>query len=350
MALTDIWFLLIAVLWTGYFVLEGFDFGVGMLLPVVADDEIDRRVAINTIGPVWDGNEVWLLVAGGATFAAFPEWYASLFSGFYLPLLLVLVALIVRGVAFEFRGKIDSVRWRRNWDRAIVFGSLVPALLWGVAFANIVQGVPLDADHEFTGTLLTLLNPYGLLGGLAMLLLFGLHGAVFLTLKTEGRVRERAARLARRGGLLTVLAGGGFLVWTQLAHGAAWTVVPVLAAAAALVGALWLVDRRDGWAFVLTAAAVVAVTVTLFGSLYPDVLPSSTDPANSLNTTNAASTPYTLTIMTWVAVVFTPIVLAYQAWTFWVFRRRVTAAHIPPSTGLPPRAAVTGNPPAGSRT
>jgi cytochrome d ubiquinol oxidase subunit II len=337
MALTDIWFLLIAVLWTGYFVLEGFDFGVGMLLPAVSEDETDRRVAINTIGPVWDGNEVWFLVAGGATFAAFPEWYASLFSGFYLPLLILLVALILRGVAFEFRGKIDSVRWRRTWDRAIVSGSLVPALLWGVAFANIVRGVPLDADHEYTGTLLTLLNPYALLGGLATVLLFALHGAVFLTLKTEGRVRERAIGLARRGGLLTVLVGGGFLVWTQLAYGAGWTIVSVLAAAAALVGALWLVNRRDGWAFVLTAVAVVAVTVTLFGSLYPDVLPSSTDPANSLNTTNAASTPYTLTIMTWVAVVFTPIVLAYQAWTFWVFRRRVTAAHIPPSTGLPPR-------------
>jgi cytochrome d ubiquinol oxidase subunit II len=337
MALTDIWFLLIAVLWTGYFVLEGFDFGVGMLLPAVSEDDTDRRVAINTIGPLWDGNEVWLLVAGGATFAAFPEWYASLFSGFYLPLLIVLVALIVRGVAFEFRGKIDSVRWRRNWDRAIVFGSLVPALLWGVAFANIIRGVPLDAEHEYTGTLLTLLNPYALLGGLATLLLFALHGAVFLALKTEGRVRERAVDLARRGGLAVVLVGGAFLVWTQLAYGAGWTIVSVLAAAAALLGALWLVNRRDGWAFALTAAAIIAVTVTLFGSLYPDVLPSSTDPTNSLNTTNAASTPYTLTIMTWVAVVFTPIVLAYQAWTFWVFRRRVTASQIPPSTGLPAR-------------
>jgi cytochrome d ubiquinol oxidase subunit II len=338
MALTDIWFLLIAVLWTGYFVLEGFDFGVGMLLPAVGRTENDRRVAINTIGPVWDGNEVWLLVAGGATFAAFPEWYASLFSGFYLALLLILVALILRGVAFEFRSKIDSDRWRRNWDRAIVFGSLVPALLWGVAFANIVEGVPLDADHGFTGTLLTLLNPYALLGGLATVALFGLHGAVFLTLKTEGPVRERALEIARRGGLLTVIVGGAFLVWTQLAYGAGWTLVSVVAAAAALVGALWLVNRRDGWAFTLTAVAIIAVTVTLFGSLYPDVLPSSTDPAYSLTTTNAASTPYTLTIMTWVAVVFTPIVLAYQAWTFWVFRRRVRPSDIPAAAGLAARA------------
>ena len=345
MALTDIWFLLIAVLWTGYLVLEGFDFGVGMLLPFVGRTETDRRVAINTIGPVWDGNEVWLLVAGGATFAAFPEWYASLFSGFFLALLLILVALIVRGVAFEFRGKIDSDRWRRNWDVAIVVGSTVPALLWGVAFANIVAGVPLDADHEFTGSLLTLLNPYALLGGLATLSLFALHGAVFLALKTHGEVRTRARGLAQRAGPAAVVLGGAFLVWTFLAHGPLWTVVPVLVAAAALVAAVLANHRaREGWAFLLTATAIVAVTVTLFGSLYPDVLPSSTDPAFSLTTTNAASTPYTLTIMTWVAVVFTPVVLAYQSWTFWVFRRRIGAADIPAAAGLPAGTGRKGEP------
>jgi cytochrome bd ubiquinol oxidase subunit II len=339
MALTDVWFLLIAVLWTGYFVLEGFDFGVGALLPLVGRTETDRRVAINTIGPVWDGNEVWLLVAGGATFAAFPEWYASLFSGFYLPLLVVLVALILRGVAFEYRGKIDSDRWRRGWDRAIVGGSLVPAVLWGVAFANIVQGVPLDADHEYTGDLLTLLSPYALLGGLATLSVFALHGAVFLALKTTGEVRERAAALARPLGVAAISVGGGFLAWTVLVHGPAWTLVPALVAAAALVGALLMVLReRDGWAFALTATAIVTVTVTLFGALYPDVLPSSIDPAFSLTTTNAASTPYTLMIMTWVAVLVTPLVLAYQAWTFWVFRRRIGRADIPAPVGLPARA------------
>jgi cytochrome bd ubiquinol oxidase subunit II len=336
MVLTDIWFLLIAVLWTGYFVLDGFDFGVGILLPLVGRTETDRRVAINTIGPVWDGNEVWLLVAGGATFAAFPEWYASLFSGFYLALLLILVALIVRGVAFEFRGKIDSAAWRRNWDIAIVASSALPALLWGVAFANIVQGVPLDADHEFTGTLLTLLNPYALLGGVATLTLFALHGAVFLALKTTGHVRTRAAGLARDIGGAAVVAGGAFLAWTFFAHDTGWTAVPALVAAAALVGALVANGkRREGWAFLLTATAVLGVTVTLFGTLYPDVLPSTTDPANSLNTTNAASTPYTLMIMTWVAVIVTPVVLAYQAWTFWVFRRRIGAIDIPAASGLP---------------
>lgn len=341
MALTDIWFLIIAVLWTVYFVLDGFDFGVGVLLPVVGRNDIDRRVAVNTVGPLWDGNEVWLIVAGAAMFAAFPEWYASLFSGFYLALLLILVALILRGVAFEFRGKIDSVRWRRNWDRVIVGSSAVPALLWGVAFANIVAGVPLDARHEFTGTLFTLLNPYALLGGLSTLLLFSLHGAVFLSLKTHGGIRVRARQAAHMLGVATVVVGGAFLVWTYFAHGAVWTIVPVLVGAAALIGAVVMIDRmREGWAFLLTALAIVAVTVTLFGSLYPDVLPSSTSAANSLTTVNAASTPYTLTIMTWVAVAFTPIVMAYQAWTFWVFRRRIGSTDIPASSGLLPRAFI----------
>ena len=336
MELTDIWFLLIALLWTGHFVLDGFDLGVGMLLPFVGRTEADRRVAINTVGPVWDGNEVWLIVAGGATFAAFPEWYASLFSGFYVPLLVILVALIIRGVGFEFRGKIDSNRWRRNWDRALVAGSVLPALLWGVAFANIVRGVPLDADHEFTGSLLTLLNPYALLGGLATTALFALHGAVFLSLKTTGDVRMRARGLAHSTGLASVVLGGAFLVWTTLAYGPTWTFAPVLVAAAALIAAVLMTHRmREGWAFVLTATAIIGVTVTLFGSLYPDVLPSTTDPAFSLTTTNAASTPYTLTIMTWVAAVFTPVVVAFQAWSFWVFRRRIGTTDIPAATGLP---------------
>ncbi|TNC24805.1 cytochrome d ubiquinol oxidase subunit II [Amycolatopsis alkalitolerans] len=337
MALTDVWFLLIAVLWTGYFVLEGFDFGVGMLLPVLSRDNTDRRVMINTIGPVWDGNEVWLLVAGGATFAAFPLWYASLFSGFYLALLLILVALIVRGVSFEFRGKIDSARWRAGWDIAIVVGSLLPALLWGVAFGNIVRGVPLDAQHHFTGNLLTLLNPYALLGGLTTLSVFALHGTVFLALKTTGELRRRARALSWPLGLLAVLFAASFLLWTQLEHGKSWTWIALAAAAAALVGGvLALRLEREGWAFLLTAAAIVGTTVLLFGSLYPDVLPSTTDAANSLTTTNASSTPYTLKIMTWVAVAFTPIVLLYQSWTYWVFRKRITRESIPAAQGLVP--------------
>jgi len=335
MALTDIWFLLIAVLWTGYFVLEGFDFGVGTLLRVLGRDDTDRRVLINTIGPVWDGNEVWLLVAGGATFAAFPLWYSSLFSGFYLALLLVLVALILRGVAFEFRGKLDSPRWRTTWDWIIVFGSATPALLWGVAFGNIVHGVPLDAGHHFTGTFFTLLNPYALLGGLATLSLFTFHGAVFLTLKTTGELRYRARTLGRALGGTAIVFGGVFLAYTAIEHGG-WAWLSAAVAAALLVAAvLFATGERDGYAFGCTAAAIIAVTFTLFWSLYPHVLPSTTDPAFSLTTTNAASTPYTLQIMTWVAVAFTPIVLAYQAWTYWVFRKRISRASIPAGGGLP---------------
>ncbi|MGI8334316.1 cytochrome d ubiquinol oxidase subunit II [Actinomadura scrupuli] len=327
MHLTTVWFVLIAVLWTGYFVLEGFDFGVGILLPVLGRDDAERRTLINTIGPVWDGNEVWLLTAGGATFAAFPEWYASLFSGFYLPLLLILVALIVRGVAFEYRGKIDSARWRRNWDRAIFWGSLVPALLWGVAFANIVRGVPLDAQRHYTGNLFTLLNPYGLLGGLTTLGVFTLHGAVFLALKTGGELRDRALNLITGGWLPVVAVAAAFLAWTQFGYGRAevWPVV-VAAAGALVAGVIAALAGREGWAFLGTAAALVLTVAALFGDLWPNVLPSTTAVANSLTVHNASSTPYTLTVMTWVAAIFTPVVLAYQSWTYWVFRKRLTVS------------------------
>ena len=347
MELTDVWFGLIAVLWIGYFFLEGFDFGVGILLPVVGRDETDRRVMINTIGPVWDGNEVWLLVAGGATFAAFPEWYASLFSGFFLALLLVLLALIVRGVAFEYRGKVDDAGWRRRWDLAIFWGSAVPALLWGVAFANIVRGVPLNANHDYTGTLLTLLNPYGLLGGLVTLGLFTLHGAYYLALKTDGPVRERSNAIARRVAPAVVVVAAAFLVWTQLRGGRPLSWALTLAAAVLLVAAV-VANRhgREGWAFALLGTTLALAVSSLFATLYPDVLPSSTDPANSLTTTNAASTDYTLGVMTWVAAFLTPVVLGYQAWTYWVFRQRISRAHIPAvPVDLPrPRRPRTGTP------
>jgi cytochrome d ubiquinol oxidase subunit II len=330
MHLTTVWFILIGVLWAGYFLLEGFDFGVGMLLPVLGRDERERRVVINTIGPVWDGNEVWLLVAGGATFAAFPEWYATLFSGFYLPLLLILVALIVRGVAFEYRGKVDSPVWRRRWDACIIGGSLVPALLWGVAFGNIVRGVRIDAHHEYVGSFFDLLNPYALLGGLTTLTLFLLHGAVFLALKTDGDIRRRAGRLASRIGPPTVVVAGGFLLWTGLAHGDGWGWALSGLAAVALVGAvLATLRRREGWAFLATGATIVLAVAALFVTLFPDVMPSTLDPANSLTVTNASSTPYTLKIMTWVAACFTPLVLLYQSWSYWVFRKRLRVEDIP---------------------
>ncbi|HSM67738.1 MAG TPA: cytochrome d ubiquinol oxidase subunit II, partial [Ilumatobacteraceae bacterium] len=265
MELTTFWFITIAVLWIGYFFLEGFDFGVGMLLHPLGRTDDDRRVMINTIGPVWDGNEVWLLVAGGATFAAFPNWYATLFSGFYLPLFLILLALIFRGVAFEYRGKIDNARWRQRWDLAIAIGSWVPAVLWGVAFANIVRGVPIDENQDFTGTLFTLLNPFGLLGGITTASLFILHGANFLSLKTVGDIRERAHRASEAAGIVAIVAGGTFLVWNQLARGATWTWIPVLGAAVALVvGVFAERAKREGYAFGATGLAIALAVVALF--------------------------------------------------------------------------------------
>jgi len=325
MTLADFWFILIAVLWTGYFVLEGFDFGVGMLVPVLGRDDAERRTMINTIGPVWDGNEVWLLTAGGATFAAFPLWYASLFSGFYLALLLILLALIVRGVSFEFRGKIHTARWRANWDRAISVCSGLTALLWGVAFANIVRGVPLNAGHIYTGNLLTLLNWYGLLGGLVTLSLFLLHGAIFLSLKTTGELRERARATALRVSAAAVVFAAAFLVVTQYSHGKPATDVTAALAAVALLGAVGATYRgREGWAFAGTALTLALAVATLFGDLFPNVLPSSTSSAFSLTVTNASSNHYSLMVMTWVALICTPVVLAYQGWSYWVFRKRLT--------------------------
>jgi cytochrome d ubiquinol oxidase subunit II len=330
MELTTIWFALIAILWAGYFLLEGFDFGVGILLPVLGRTDRERRLLINTIGPVWDGNEVWLLVAGGATFAAFPEWYATMFSGFYLPLLIILVALILRGVAFEYRGKRDDAGWRRRWDVCVIGGSVVPAVLWGVAFANIVRGVRLDAGHEYVGGFFDLLNPYAVVGGLTTFTLFALHGAVFVALKTDGEMRERAGTLAGRIGVPAVVIAGGFLLWTAIAHHdpAGWALFA--AAALALAGALAANRfRREGWAFLATAATLVLAVAGLFVTLFPEVLPSSIAAANSLTVHNASSTPYTLKVMTWVAVAFTPIVLLYQGWTYWVFRKRLTIEKIP---------------------
>ena len=336
MELTTVWFSLIAVLWIGYFVLEGFDFGVGMLLPVIARDDTERRVLINTIGPVWDGNEVWLLVAGGATFAAFPEWYATLFSGFYLPLLLILVALIVRGLAFEYRAKRDDAHWRARWDLAIIVGSFVPALLWGVAFANILRGVPIDADLEYAGGFFNLLNPYALLGGLMTLSLFLTHGAVFISLKTDGRVREQARELAARIGVVAAVVTVVFLGWTQVSTGSIASAVAFTVAALALVGGLVaILGGREGWAFLGTFLAIGLGVAGLFLALFPDVMPTTLADGVGLTTTNAAATAYTLKIMTVVAVIFTPLVLAYQAWTYWVFHRRISVDHIPAGPPAP---------------
>jgi cytochrome bd ubiquinol oxidase subunit II len=328
--LRDIWFLLIAVLWIGYFVLEGFDFGLGILLPFLGRTDGQRRALIGAIGPVWDGNEVWVLVAGGATFAAFPYWYATLFSGFYLALFLILAALIIRGVAFEYRSKRDSAAWRKGWDWAIFLGSAVPALLWGVAFANIVAGVPIDKNMEFTGNLLTLLNPFALLGGVVTLTLFMTHGAAYIALKTEGELRERANRALLVIGLAAAVAAVLFLAWTQIQSLVVVSAVASVLAALALVGALLAnLLKREGWAFIGTALTIALAVVALFLHLYPNVMPSSTNSAFNLTITNASSTDLTLTIMTIVAVIFTPLVLLYQGWTYWIFRKRISADRVP---------------------
>ncbi|MFI9808331.1 cytochrome d ubiquinol oxidase subunit II [Streptomyces sp. NPDC052301] len=329
MELHDVWFVLIAVLWTGYFFLEGFDFGVGILTKLLAHDRPERRVLINTIGPVWDGNEVWLLTAGGATFAAFPEWYATLFSGFYLPLLVILVCLIVRGVAFEYRAKRPEESWQRNWETAIFWTSLIPAFLWGVAFGNIAWGVKIDQHFEYVGTVWDLLNPYALLGGLVTLTLFTFHGAVFTALKTVGDIRVRARKLALRVGLVAAVLALAFLLWTQAHSGDGKSLVALAVAVIALVAALVANQAgREGWSFALSGVTIVASVAMLFLSLFPNVMPSTLDGSWSLTVSNASSSPYTLKIMTWLAAIATPIVLLYQGWTYWVFRKRIGTQHI----------------------
>jgi cytochrome d ubiquinol oxidase subunit II len=327
MELTTVWFVAIATLWTGYFVLEGFDFGVGMLYRVLGRNEPERRAAISTIGPVWDGNEVWLIMAGAATFAAFPEWYATLFSGFYLPLFAILVGLIVRGVALEYRGKRDEPEWRARMDAMIVVGSVLPALLWGVAFGNIVRGVPLDADHEYVGGFGTLLNPFALLGGLTFVAVFVTHGAIFLALRTTDDLRVRANRLATRTGAVAAVLTIALLAWAQALRGDTVSVIVTIAAIVAFAGGLVAnLLRREGWAFVGTTLAIGLAVVSLFVALFPDVMPSTLDPGSTLTIVDAASTPYTLKAMTIITAIFMPLVLLYQGWTYWVFRKRVVVA------------------------
>ncbi|HWV84427.1 MAG TPA: cytochrome d ubiquinol oxidase subunit II [Capillimicrobium sp.] len=334
--LETVWFVLIGVLWTGYLVLEGFDFGVGMLLRTVGRTKEERRMVLRSIGPLWDGNEVWLLVAGGATFAAFPLWYATLFSGAYLALFLVLLSLIVRNVALEFWGKHDDDTWRARWEWAAIIGSALPAVLWGVAWANIIHGIPIGADGNATGELWDLLGPYALLGGVATLLLFLAHGATFLTLKTSGPVEERARAVRRWAGPAAVVALGAWVAWTLIDGAGVATAVLMVGAVALLAIASAL--RAGGWSFGATAGAIGLLVAGWFTQLFPHVLISSTDPAYSITLHQAASGDYTLKVMTGVAVVLVPIVLLYQGWTYWVFRKRLTLP-APPS----PPAATPGD-------
>ena len=335
MDLQTVWFCLIAFLWGGYLVLEGFDFGVGMLLPFVPRDEGERGAMFETIGPVWDGNEVWLVVAGGATFAAFPAWYATMFSGFYLALLLILFFLIVRVVSFEWRGKGEGTRWRRVWLWANAVGSAGIALVWGIGLSNLLHGVPLDSSGNYSGSFWDLFSGYTILAGIAFVLLFAFHGAAFLTLRTSGDLCERARRAARLLALPAVAACAAFLVWTVVVavdrnHKDVFPpAMPAAIAIAALaVAAVVLYAGRSGVAFALSALGTLALVATLFASLYPRVMVSSPNFGNSLTVSGTASAHYTLAVMSVVALIVTPIVLLYQGWTYYVFRARVTGRKV----------------------
>lgn len=322
-----IWFLLISILWIGYFILEGFDFGVGILMKALGKSEDEKRAILHTIGPVWDGNEVWLIVAGGATFAAFPEWYATLFSGFYLALFAILVALIIRNVGFEMWGKGATEKWRSRWEWGIAIGSAVPALLWGVAWANIIGGTPIDGDMEYVGNFFDLLTPYTLFAGLASLLIFFAHGALFLELRTEGEIREKARSIATKAMPLALVLAAGFLVWTLL-RADSLEALPAVAAAVAvaafLAATLWA-KGKPAKAFAATATGIAFYFIAQFATLFPNAMISSLSPDFDMTLNASSSSDYTLTVMTIVAALLVPVVLIYQAWTYWVFRHRVSA-------------------------
>jgi cytochrome bd ubiquinol oxidase subunit II len=345
MDLQILWFVLIAVLWSGYFLLEGFDFGVGMLLPFLPKDERERGQMFQTIGPVWDGNEVWLVIAGGATFAAFPAWYGAMFSGFYLALLLILFFLIIRVVSFEWREKSESPGWRAVWMWANTVGSFGASLIWGIGLSNLLYGLPIDSNGDFSGTFWDLFSGYTVLGGVTIVLLFAFHGSTYLTLRTTGDLCERAAAAARRLSVVAALAVAGFLAWTvagAVDRNDKDVFPPVLPAAlgmaAVALALLFVFGRRSGWAFVMTAFATVLWVATVFTSLYPRVMVSSPDFGNSLTVDGASSAHYTLVLLTVVAAIFLPLVLLYQGWTYHVFRARVGGDEVE----APPLAPASG--------
>lgn len=330
MDLNTLWFILIGILYTGYFLLESFDMGVGILLPFLGKTDTQRRVMINTIGPHWDGNEVWLITAGGATFAAFPQWYATLFSGFYLPLFLILLALIIRGVAFEFRSRDENPAWRATWDGALFIGSLITAFLWGVAFANIVRGVPINEMMQYTGGFWNLLNPFALLAGLLSLVGFTLHGAIFLSLKTDGELLERVNRWIK-GLWIAMVAIAVLFIISSYTFGGVVKGFGLNAGIMLLVGLLLILAERwmlkqnhPGWMFLLSCLAIFLFSGAIFVQLFPNVMVSSTSAANNLTIYNAASGPTTLSVMSKIALFLVPVVLLYQGWTYWVFRKRIT--------------------------
>jgi cytochrome d ubiquinol oxidase subunit II len=350
MDLQIFWFCLIVVLWSGYFLLEGFDFGVGMLLPFVPRTEPERGAMFQSIGPVWDGNEVWLVVAGAATFAAFPAWYATMFSGFYLALLLLLLFLIVRVVSFEWREKGDSPRWRAAWLWANAIGSAGIALVWGIGLANLIHGVPLDSNGDYDGNLVDLFDAYTVFAGVAFVLVFAFHGASYLALRTSGELLGRVLVAARRLAIPAAVVGSAFMVWTVVVavdrndKDVFPVVLPAALGIAALAAAALLAFAgRSGLAFTMTAVGTVAAVATLFTGLYPRVMVSSPNFENSLDVAGAASAHYTLAVMTVIALIATPVVLLYQAWTYYVFRARITGEEVkPPEVLAPPTSGPAG--------
>jgi cytochrome d ubiquinol oxidase subunit II len=327
MDLNIIWFILVSVLFIGFFFLEGFDYGVGIILPFLSKRDGDRRAIINTIGPVWDGNEVWMLTAGGALFASFPHVYATLFSGAYVALVLMLLALIVRGVAFEFRSKREDPVWRNRWDWAIFIGSAVPALLWGVTVGNLMRGLAIDADMNYFGGLLPMLNPFSIWAGVVFVALFTMHGANFLSLKLGGELEGKAKAVAWKVWMIALVTTVILVVWEYfatdiLANG----LVPALLAAIALIATgVFVKQGRSGLAFVLGSMTIVFATVMVFAGLFPRIMISTLNPEWSLTIYNASSSPYTLRVMTIVALIFVPIVIAYQIWTYTIFKQRISS-------------------------
>jgi cytochrome bd ubiquinol oxidase subunit II len=348
MAFVPLWFILITVLWTGFFVLEGFDMGVGMLHAVIGKDEAGRRTVMATIGPLWDGNEVWLVVAAAAMFAAFPGWYATLFSGAYLLIVVMLAALILRGVSFEYRDKDAARRWRRTWSGLLTVASLLAPLVIGIVLGDLLHGLPIGANHEYTGSFWDLFQPYAIFVGITLVSLCVLHGATFIALKTSGDVRARAGQLARRVAPLTALIVLAFIGWTHVTAGGGGFLNPAeFLAALAIVAAWALVRDHQGWAFTATSVTIGISIITIFVGLYPRVMVSSTNPVFSLTAHNSASTPYSLKVMTVIALVFLPIVLAYQAWTYYVFRRRISDQSFRPSPTRRPAVSATAGMAAG---
>ena len=334
--LQTLWFILIAVLWICFYFLEGFDFGVGMLLPFLGTRDEERRAIINAIGSTWDGNEVWLLTAGGATFAAFPHWYATMFSGFYLPLFLLLIGLIIRGISFEYRSKDANPAWRNRFDWMIAIGSFLVSLLLGTAFANLVKGVPIDASMNYVSpngimTTIGLLNPFGLIGGLTMVTVFLLHGANFLSLKLDGELRERARAFAKKiyifAAIMVVLLAGTTYIYTDILTkiGVNPGIIPIVSVIALLASIYFINRKMEGWAFISVSLHIVLTQVAFFTLMFPRVMVSSLNPDWSLTVQNASSSQYTLTVMSIIALIFVPIVLAYQGWTYYMFRKRITA-------------------------